>query len=385
MSTEATPNNKPPRLRFIDMARAVAILLMLEGHFVHLTLAEEYRIKGVAIYDIWMHARGLAAPMFFTVTGLIFSYLLCRAPADQPYFQTRRVRRGLKRVVELMIWGYALQFHPALLTGEMKIHSGSWFIAFHVLQCIACGLVAMITIFGLLRRFGIKTLIPAFFLSGFSFFLLDQILENLDGHWPANAPAIFQNFVKGPTSHFSIAPWLGFTLYGAAIGTWVRHHQQTKGGIIHPAPFLIIGMVLSRIGWPTDNRIAHRFLDLLGYDEATRQTVFFFHSRFGEALLIIGLLICFDKWVKLKTTWFENIGRSTFSIYVIHVMILYGGLFGIGINDLWTRSLNPWQAASGALVFMAAFGLMAQFVGPFRKRCQDWWEQWRTRESSAQD
>ena len=91
--------------------------------------------------------------------------------------------------------------------------------------------------------------------------------------------------------------------------------QQTKGGIIHPAPFLIIGLVLSRIGWPMDNRIAHRFLDLLGYDEATRQTVFFFHSRFGEALLLIGLLVCFDKWVKIKTTWFEN----TQNLYQHHI------------------------------------------------------------------
>lgn len=372
---EASSHKKSPRLRFIDMARAVAILLMLEGHFVHLTLAEQYRIKGVTIFDMWMHARGLAAPMFFTVTGLIFAYLLCGAPADQPYFQTHRVRRGLRRVIELMFWGYALQFHPALLTGEMKIHSGSWLIAFHVLQCIGCGLIAMIAIFGLLRRFGTIALFSAFIVSGFSMFLLDQILENFDGFWPTHAPAILQNFIKGPTSHFSIAPWLGFTLYGAAIGTWVRHHQQTMGGIIHPAPFLVIGIVLSRIGWPIDNRIAHAFLDLLGYEEATRQTAFFFHSRFGEALLLVGLLVCFDKWVKLKTTWFENIGRSTFSIYVIHVIILYGGLFGIGINDLWTRSLNPWQSAIGAVIFMVAFAGMAQVVGPIRKYCQNWREQ----------
>ena len=373
----ALADKKPPRLRFIDMARAVAILLMLEGHFVHLTLGEEYRIKGVAVYDLWLHARGLAAPMFFAVTGLIFSYLLCGAPVDQPYLQTRRVRRGLIRVVELMFWGYALQFHPALLTGEMKIHSGSWFLAFHVLQCIGCGLIAMITIFGLLRRFGTKVLLPAFILSGFSCFLLDQIVANLDDPWPSFAPAILQNFIHGPTSHFSLTPWLGFTLYGAAIGTWVRHHQQTKGGITHPAAFLIIGFILSRIGWPMDNQIAHGFLGLLGYDTETCATTFYFHSRFGEALLIIGLLVCFDKWVKLKTTWFETIGRNTFSIYVVHVMVLYGGLFGIGINDLWTRSLNPWQAASGALLFMIAFGLMAQLADPLKAKCGSLWERMR--------
>lgn len=369
----ANSDKKAPRLRFIDMARAVAILLMLEGHFVHLTLGEEYRIRGVFIHDIWQHMRGLAAPMFFTVTGLIFAYLLCGTPANEPYFKSRRAQRGAIRVAELMFWGYALQFHPALLTGTMKIHSESWLIAFHVLQCIACGLIAMICIFGLLRGFGIRILLPAFLLCGFSLFLLDQILQNLQGYWPASAPAIIQNFVKGPTSHFSIAPWLGFTLYGAAIGTWVRHHEQSTGCMIHPAPLLIIGFILSRIGWPMDNHIACGFLDLIGYEAANRETSFYFHSRFGEALLLIGLLACFDKWVKLETTWFEKIGRNTFSIYVVHVIVLYGGLFGIGINDLWTRSLNPWQAALGALLFMVAFGLMAQCIDPLRDWLKSKW------------
>ena len=56
------------------------------------------------------------------------------------------------------------------------------------------------------------------------------------------------------------------------------------------------------------------------------------------------------------------------------MIILYGGLFGIGINDLWTRSLTPWQSAIGAAIFMTAFAVMAQFVTPFKNGCQAWWE-----------
>lgn len=363
----ATADKKPPRLRFIDLARAVAILLMLEGHFVHLTLANEWRIPGVACYDIWHHARGLAAPMFFCVTGLIFSYLLCGAPPDEPYFKLRRVRRGMLRVAELMFWGYMLQFYPALLTEGINLNPAKWTLTFHVLQCIGCGLLAMMAIFGLLRRFGAKALVPAFFLSGFSLFLLDQVLQNYDGYWPTHAPVFLQNFVKGPGSHFSIAPWLGFTLYGAAIGSLARHHQQTKGGIIHPLPFILIGLLLARYGWRWDNLMAHGFLDTLGYDEATRKTMFFFHGRFGEILIGLGLLICFDKWVKWNTTWLEVIGRNTFPIYVVHVVVLYGGIFEIGIDDYWDHSLNPWQAAAGALVFMILFGLMAHAVAPLSR------------------
>ncbi len=38
------------RLRFIDMARAVAILVMLEGHFVDVTLAREWLVAGHPAY-----------------------------------------------------------------------------------------------------------------------------------------------------------------------------------------------------------------------------------------------------------------------------------------------------------------------------------------------
>ncbi len=65
-----------PRLKFIDLARALAILLMLEGHFVGLSLAGEYRDSSSVIYNIWNSIRGFTAPLFFTVAGMIFAYLL---------------------------------------------------------------------------------------------------------------------------------------------------------------------------------------------------------------------------------------------------------------------------------------------------------------------
>ena len=68
---------------------------------------------------------------------------------------------------------------------------------------------------------------------------------------------------------------------------------------------------------------------------------------------------------------------------MIHVVVLYGGIFGIGINDLWTRALNPWQAATGALLFMIAFGLMAQVAGPFKDKCGSLWERIRKPKSEA--
>ncbi len=369
----ADPTGTPARLRFIDMARAVAILLMLEGHFVHLTLANEWRITGHPVYEVWLHARGLAAPMFYMVTGMIFSYLLAGASADEPFFRIRRVRRGLKRSVELAIWGYLLQFQPSLITGEAGEPTRAWFLAFHVFQCIAIGLLVMITLYGLLRRTRGWVITASFALLGFATFLLSIVLANHKGYWPAWAPDIIQNIVQGPTSHFSIAPWLGFTFYGAAIGAAIRQRQNTRSDIIHPLGFLLAGAVLSYKGWPWDARIGRAFLDLLGNQDADRVTPFFFHARFGESLILLGVLIAVDKWTRFNVSWLQTIGRNTFAIYIGHVIVLYGGITGFGLNRLWDHSLNPWQAASGAVIFCVVFAALAQAIEPAQKQLMKTW------------
>jgi uncharacterized membrane protein len=99
--------NKPKkvRLKFIDLARSIAILLMLEGHFVDLTLDNSFRDLSYPAYATWLYIRGFTAPMFLTVTGIVFVYLML-VNRDQPFFGNDRVKKGFKRVVELIFWGY---------------------------------------------------------------------------------------------------------------------------------------------------------------------------------------------------------------------------------------------------------------------------------------
>ena len=83
------------RLYFIDAMRAWAILMMLQGHFVDGLLDPVFKDATNTAYTTWRYFRGITAPVFFTVSGFIFTYLLLRAPrqgSDNP-----RIRKGLKR------------------------------------------------------------------------------------------------------------------------------------------------------------------------------------------------------------------------------------------------------------------------------------------------
>ena len=64
------------RLYFIDIARSIAILLMLEGHFVDNGLMDVYQDKTYDFYNAWLFIRGFTSPIFLTITGIVFTYLL---------------------------------------------------------------------------------------------------------------------------------------------------------------------------------------------------------------------------------------------------------------------------------------------------------------------
>ena len=66
------------RLDFIDVIRAFAICMMLQGHFVGKLLAARYHDENNFIYWLWHYCTGITAPVFFTVSGFIFTFLLVK-------------------------------------------------------------------------------------------------------------------------------------------------------------------------------------------------------------------------------------------------------------------------------------------------------------------
>jgi uncharacterized membrane protein len=355
------------RLRFIDLARTVAIVMMLEGHFVDLVLAEEFRRPGWLPYDVWNYIRGLTAPLFFTVTGLVFAFLLCRHDGEPGFFGLKRVRRGAWRAVELFFWGYMLQLDARRIPETLAAGGGGWLFAFHVLQCIGAGLLAMITLYGLRRLTRLGPTWAWFALAGLAAYFGGIALATVppDTGFPASAPAWLKNMFKGPHSVFPVLPWLGFTMYGATIGAFLRRHESHVKHPAFPWLFLGTGLVFRFAGWHADEA-ALRLVAWLGGREPL-VAISWFHLRAGEAFIIIGLLMAWENRRGIRESWILNIGRNTFPIYVIHVIVLYGGVFGIGLKSWLRGALGPGAAALGALAFVAAFAGLAQAIPILKK------------------
>ena len=107
---------------------------------------------------------------------------------------------------------------------------------------------------------------------------------------------------------------------------------------------------------------------MLPLPKRTSSAITWFTERAAEVAIFLGILRLVEIGCGIGVPWMLRVGRETFSIYIVHVIILYGGLFGLGLNRWLKDSLTPWQAAGGAAVFLALFIAQAQLLQAWKLR-----------------
>jgi uncharacterized membrane protein len=327
------------RLYFIDIIRAFAIIMMLQGHFIDTLLAKSYRTLDAVPYAVWSYFRGITAPTFFTISGLIFTYLLLKAKERGD--EKTRMRKGITRGFFLIFVGYLIRA-PFLkwLTGSFN----NYFLVIDVLQCIGLSLIFIIVLYFLSAK---KTFIFSCvtLLLGILIFLTEPLYRGISLD---NIPIIFSNYIsKSNGSIFTIIPWLGYVSFGAFLAT-IFHKNLNKKNFkpITIVSFAIIGVILifyssyilCVISKATDIQL---FLDAASYN--------YLFTRLGNVFLYFAFFYGFEKYLKFPLLL--KIGQKTLSIYVIHFIIIYGSFTGIGLK-LIGKNLTPWQAVFGALTFI---------------------------------
>ncbi|MBO3117767.1 DUF1624 domain-containing protein [Winogradskyella sp. DF17] len=331
---------KTQRLYFIDAVRAFAILMMLQGHFIDSLLNPIYRDSNNIVYSTWEYFRGITAPTFFTISGLIFSYLLIKAKHKGT--SALRIRKGFIRGLMLIGIGYALRI-PIFewFLGEFR----TYFMVVDVLQCIGLSLILVILIYLITMR---KTLVFSILMLvlGIIVFTTEPLYRSLE---LTNAPLFFSNYLsKSNGSIFTIIPWFGYICFGAFIATlfyrYLEHHRFKHITIVS---FILVGLIL--IHWSS-----YIFMWLYGktdvvlfYDVAYYN---YLYTRLGNVLILFAVFYWFETLVKQPLIL--KIGQKTLSIYVIHFIIIYGSFTGYGLYQLIGKSLEPTQAIFGALVFL---------------------------------
>jgi hypothetical protein len=385
MTIDVKNETKVSRLKFIDLARSIAILLMLEGHFTGAALSREYRKDEYILYNIWHNIHGLTSPLFFTVTGVIFVYLLT-ANNSLSFFKNIRVKKGFRRVLTLIFWGYFIQL--SLWSISQSIYYGSefhfdWLAAFHVLQSIGVGLFLVLITYGLYKFFQkgpvylyyfITALIVFYFYAQLKFHInLDEELianglRQKKQFLPENAPSFIQNMFYGQYSDFNILRYAGYTLMGGMIGSFIRVFETKTREWWFGTLFIITGVLLSAFIQPILHSI-DRLIENIGWSKDSiwelDATNFI---RLGQVISLLGILMLVDAYFKIKSGLFLKIGQNTLPIYIVHVIILYGGIFGIGLKPYaFDETLGPIASFAISITAISCFFILVKYIEPLEK------------------
>ena len=326
------------RLYFLDALRALALLLLLQGHWISGLLDLQRVDTDVLLYRFWKYCRGITAPVFFTISGWVFSYLMFK---NQSYgWQNPRVKKGLKRALELLFWGYVLRLNLWSLFGGSVNDS---FLLPDVLQIIGLCLVFLI-LFYFVCRFQ-----PRFF-GGLSLglclviFFYEPLYHDLQF---STIPTFINAYLTQANGGvFYLFPWLGYVLFGASLGSlapllhWIPFHVRALTAILIGCGLIFLSSgffiwVHSVTQWELLRSVAYNN---------------FLFIRLGDVLVLIGAFMLLNPWLK-QGVW-GRIGQKTLALYIVHYFILYGSLTGYGVYKYFARSLSLELALATALGFI---------------------------------
>ncbi len=367
------------------MARTIAILMMIEGHFTGAALDASYRNEEYPLYYAWHLFHGLTAPMFFTVTGLIFVYLLL-GNESYSFWSNPRVNKGFKRISTLFFWGYLIQFNLRFLIDDLsgiKPYNYNTIFGFHVLQSIAMCLAIIILTYGIYKLIKKGPVYLYFLLMavlmlvvsgvlrhyiGIDKYRLDHGITSEPNYWPHHFPVIIQNMFYGPQTAFSFVHTATYTLIGGMIGAIIKLNQEKVKNYGFILRFLLGGILLSLLSVPLLHLIKWMIFKFGIVDQGYFHENIITVARLGQVIAVLGALMLVDKLFTIKSGLFLKIGQHTLPIYVVHVIILYGGITGLGLKpEVFNRDLAPYWAILISITAMSLSALMVKYIEPLER------------------
>jgi len=337
------------RIQFIDLLRGIAVIAMVFGHTFDAVLDVGSRSSGW--FQVYTFFRGFTAPVFLFVSGLAFSVATEKRWEEYIRWSPYLARR-LRRVLLLLGIGYALHlpfFSLEKIMTQATAEEVERFLQADVLQCIAVCLLFLHVLIVLVRTPG--TFVLAVSVCTLAVTGLTPVAWSVD--WSGFLPGFATPYMNGNGfSPFPLFPYAGFLFFGIIIGhTIVRDH-----GSVHryrfatrlaqlSAAFAVAGILIDQVPvtlYPiVDFWKAHPVVFLLKLSGVLQLVMFAFllrgiPERFGHHLSMLG--------------------QSSFFIYAMHIVFVYGSTVNDGLSTLVGPVVHPFPAtllAAGMVLLMA--------------------------------
>jgi uncharacterized membrane protein len=327
------------RRRYIDVARALAILVMVEAHtFDAWTRLSE---RGSHAYRNLTILGGFAAPLFLWLAGIALVLSAERTAERTGGTQTAAVavcRRGLE--IFLLAFLFRLQ--------AFIVSPGSAFVMVFrvdILNIMGPAIAAAAIVWGVARGARARTLIFAVLATATA--MAAPIART--AAWVNALPLWLRWYVRpdGDYTLFTWFPWAGFVFAGAAVGVALNAARGDRAERRFQMTLAAAGAAVVALGFVTAARPT-----IYSHSSFWSSSPTFFAIRLGVMMMVLPVIYACEAALSrydVRLPRLEKIGRTSLFIYWIHVELVYG-------YATWPlrRHLHIWQTAVAWAAFCVA-------------------------------
>lgn len=342
---------------YLDWARGLAVLLMIEWHTVDAWTRAADRHS--AAFRQALVLGGFAAPLFLWLAGLGVAMSAARLARTTDH-RGAIVRPICRRGLEIFILAFLFRVQAFIVT------PGSYPVTIFrvdILNVMGLAIVAA----GLLWAVGGSTRARLMWYAAAAagIALLTPVVQKaaiVDA-----LPLWFQWYLKpaGDLTAFNIFPWAGFVFAGAACGVILATTDNTPAERRAQIAFAAAGLVLVALGQYLSTRPS-----IYEHSEFWTSSPAWFAIRVGvvmAAVAVVHAVAELASYWNLASRSLERFGRSSLFVYWIHVELVYGYA---------TWPLHGRLPLWGTVIACTAFSLLMYRAVVFRDRLV---ANWRTR------
>ncbi len=347
------PQRPTSRLFELDAAKFLAMLFMIVGHVLD-ALVRPVELDVTRLpWMLWHWWRGITAPVFLTISGMLFALTLRRK--EDSSIERRILSKRVLRSLQLALVGYLLVFPARRIFDLPFVDETVWraSVQVNILQLIAASLLTLVSLAVLFPRR--ESFRRAVLVGSIVVALLTPLVHSVP--WYDHLPSLLAAYISyDGGSLFPVFPFTAYMLLGAWLGCElsVHYHNRTKwlrimgwslggglllvGGLI--SLVLPIGEVdiyrYTPIGVAIRQGVALLFITLVSYALPWMRRIEPLPVLFGKRALVIYVLHLI---LLFGTPWFDSIGRTNFKMLSLGM----GFLVAIAITSVTLGSVVVWE------------------------------------------
>ncbi|KAB2907621.1 MAG: heparan-alpha-glucosaminide N-acetyltransferase domain-containing protein [Ignavibacteriales bacterium] len=334
------------RVIFLDLLMAPAVFMLIFSIGIENTLAQEYRNGGTPLLQLWVYVNSLIIPFFIFSSGTLFIYLY--KTKEKPFRENLMVKRGIKRGIILLLFGYILQLPwGRKIAGGGQIHPGDWvsFSAVDLLQLLGVCMLLMVLLLYFTEKLKLKDWFT-FTVAGVLLLASGVVFEHsgIAAHLPAWLKAWFTQAEgsKYPLFHFGL-----YFLIGNCTGCFIYNHPEAFESVKNARLLVVIGIVLVALSFGGEWLMTQ----LGGYDRVGEKIVIRIFKKSG--FIMLGIIVIIQASISIK----ENpkvvivLARNTLLVYLAAIILIER----TPLRRLFVQEYGPWNSfliSTGAAIVM---------------------------------